>query len=192
MTAYTCDLDSNQHIQIQNQGSQTVIKLNSGGQGQQQSQSNSFETGNWRVPPTVFRTPSGVVLRIEAIDQHFIQVQANGMKKLDTAPSLSDAEVLPLRKVELEETSSPSMPEMQPMKPMSPMKPMEPMQMNDMQMQMEPMEMHMGNMSMRMGEQRRTETAQKQKQLTKNFCSQCGSKVGEGDRFCSYCGNSLA
>jgi len=31
------------------------------------------ETGNWRVPPTVFRTPSGVVLRIEAEqDQHFM------------------------------------------------------------------------------------------------------------------------
>jgi len=53
-----------------------MITLVSGGSGQQQSQGNSFETGNWRVPPTVFRTPSGVVLRIEAEqDQHFIQVQ---------------------------------------------------------------------------------------------------------------------
>jgi len=49
---------------------------------------NSFETGNWRVPPAVFRTPSGVVLRIEAEqDQRFIQVQ-DRMSRLDAAPSL--------------------------------------------------------------------------------------------------------
>jgi hypothetical protein len=180
MAAYTCDLDQGQKVYIENQGSRTEITLASGGSGQQQSQRNSFETGNWRVPPTVFRTPSSVVLRIEAEQsQHFIQVRGNRISRLDAAPSLSDAEVLPLRKVETEEASRQStMPDMPPIKPMKPMPPM--------QMQMEPMAMRMGNMEMRM------ETAPQQRQSTKNFCSQCGSKVEEGDRFCSHCGNRLA
>lgn len=194
MAAYTCNLAQGQQVYIENQGSQTLITLVSSGSGQQQSQGNSFETGNWRTPPTVFRTASGVVLRIEAEQgQHFIQMQANGMIRLDAAPSLSDAEVLPLRKEETESASrQSSMPDMQPMKPMKPMKPMPPMQIDDMQMQMEPMAMRMGNMEMRMGETLRTETAPKQRQSTRNFCPQCGSKVEESDRFCSQCGNSLA
>lgn len=194
MAAYTCDLDKDQQIHIENQGKQTVIKLVSGGPSQQQSQGNSFETGNWRVPPTVFRTQNGVVLRIEADPgQHFIQVQANKMSRLDAEPSLSDADVLPLQKVGTEAASSQnSMQPMQPMKPMEPMKPMSPMQIDDMQMQMKPMTMRMGNMEMRMGEPLQTKTAPEQRQSTKNFCPQCGSKVGGGDRFCSNCGNSLA
>ena len=173
MAAYTCELDKGQQIYIENQGSQTVITLTSGGSGQQQSQRNQFETGNWRVPPTVFQTRNGVVLRIEAEQsQRFIQVQANGMSSLDAAPTLSDADVLPLRKVEMEEASTQSMPEMQPMQPMQPMKPMQPMQ------------MRMGNMEMQMGETPQMKTA-------KNFCSQCGGKIMGGDRFCSQCGNRL-
>ena len=192
MAAYTCDIDKNQHIYIENQDSRTVITLVSGGQGKQQSQGNSFETGNWRVPPTVFRTASGVVLRVEAErNQHFIQVQGNGMTRLDAAPSLSDADVLPLHKVEAEEVSRYSMPDMQPMQPMKPMKPMPPMQIDDMQMQMEPMTMRMGNMEMRMGEPLRIETQPEQRQKTRNFCTQCGSKLGVSDRFCSQCGNRI-
>ena len=179
MAAYTCDLDKDQQIYIENQGSRTVIRLTSGGLGQQQSQSNSFETGNWRVPPTVFRTRGGVVLRIEAEQsQLFIQVQSNAMSKLDAAPSLSDADILPLQKVETETPSKQSsMPGMQPMQPMEPMKPMQPMQ--------------MGNMK-QMGEPPQMESATEQRQSTKNFCPQCGSKVEKGDRFCSNCGNELA
>ena len=192
MAAFKCDLDNGQQVTIENQGSSTVITLVSGGSGQQQSQGNSFETGNWRGKPTVFRTPSGVVLRIEAEqDQHFIQVQGNGMTKLDAAPSLSDADVLPLHKVEAEEASRYSMPDMQPMQPMKPMKPMPPMQIDDMQMQMEPMTMRMGNMEMRMGEPLRIETQPEHRQKTRNFCPQCGSKLEVSDRFCSDCGNRL-
>lgn len=98
MAAYTCDLDKGQQIYIENQGLQTMIKLVSLGSGQQQSQGNSFETGNWRVAPTVFRTSNGAVLQIEAEqEQHFIQVQGNGMIRLDAAPELNDADALPLR-----------------------------------------------------------------------------------------------
>lgn len=189
MTAYTCNLDNGQQIYVENRGSQTVITLASGGLGQQQSQRNSFETGNWRVPPTVFRTRLGVVLRIEAEQgEHLIQVQGNRMSKLDAAPSLSDAEVLRLQKVETSSASRHSMPDMQPMEPM---KPMPPMQIDDMQMRMAPMEMRMGNMSMRMGEPRRMQTAPDETQSLKNFCPQCGSKVAKGDRFCSHCGKGL-
>ena len=125
MTAYTCDLDNDQQIYIQNQGSQTEISLVSGGQNQRQSQRNSFETGSWRVPPTVFHLANAAVLRIESEQgEYFIQVQANRMSQLNAPPSLSDADVLPLRKTEAE--SRDSTPEM---KPMEPMKPMESMQM---------------------------------------------------------------
>lgn len=173
MDAYVCELDKGQQIYIENQRSQTLIKLSSSNKSQQQSQSNCFETGNWRVPPTVFRTSSGVLLRIETEQsQYFIQVQANGMIKLDSPSSLSDAEVLPLQKVEADIASKQSsIPGMQPMSPMKPM---------------QPMHMQMGNMEMRMG------TAPEQKQSAKNFCPQCGSKVGKSDRFCSNCSNNLA
>lgn len=174
MATYICELDQGQQIYIENQGVQTAIALVSSGPGQQQSQRNSFETGNWRVPPTGFRTPSGVVLQIEAKQgQHFIQVQANGMTRLNSAPSLSNADMLPLQQVD-EAVSKHAMPDMQPMKPM---KPMPPMQISDM-------EMRMGTLRM--------ETAPQQRQSTRNFCPQCGSKVAIGDYFCSYCGNSLA
>lgn len=182
MATYKCELAEGQQIYIENQGMQTAIALVSSGSDQQQSQRNSFETGTWQVPPTAFQTPSGVVLRIEAEGQHFIQVHANRMTKLDDAPSLSNADVLPLRKVD-EMESRQSLPDMQPMEPMQPMPPM---QMNNMEMRMEPMTMRMGNMEMRM------ETAPEQRQSVKNFCSQCGSKVEQGDYFCSHCGNSLA
>ena len=196
MAAYTCNLDKNEQIYIENQEQQTVIKLTSSGQSQEQSQSNSFETGKWRVPPTVFQTRNGVVLRIEAEHgQHFIQLQANRMTRLDSDPWLSDADVLPLRQDATEAASSHSMQPMQPMEPMKPMelmKPMSQMQIDDMQMQIKPMMMQMGNMEMRMGEPLQTNITPKQRQSVKNFCSQCGSKVGQSDRFCSNCGNALA
>jgi hypothetical protein len=75
------------------------------------------------------------------------------------------------------------------MEPMEPMKPMSPMQMGDLQMGS--MEMRMGDMEMRMGEPLRTKTKLEPRQSTKNFCNQCGSKLGEADRFCSHCGNRL-
>ncbi len=187
MVTYRCDLDKGKQIYIENQESLTAIALVSGGSNQQQSQRQSFETGKWQVPPTVFlQSSSGVVLRIEAEQgQYFIQVQASGMSRLNTVPSLSDANVLPLHKVD--ETAASNLPDMQPMKPM---KPMPPMQMDDMQMQMTPMKMQMGNMEMHMGEPIEKKMPES-RQLTKNFCNQCGSKIEEKDRFCSYCGNRL-
>jgi len=185
MAAYTCDLDNGQQIYVDYQEPLTVITLTSGEPGQQQSQRNSFETGDWAEPPTLFGTSSGVVLRIETEQgQHFIQVQTNGMSRLNAAPLLNGAEVLPLWEVGTEAVPRHSLPDMQPMKPMKPMKPMSPMQ-------MKPMAMHMDGMSMQMGEQLQTKKETESRQSTKNFCNQCGSKVQDSDRFCSQCGNRL-
>ena len=49
---------------------------------------------------------------------------------------------------------------------------------------LQPMQMKMGNMQMNMN-------SPAQQQPTKHFCSQCGTKMGLGDRFCSSCGKPL-
>ena len=158
---YTCNLDNNRQLYIENQGVQTVIALSSTSPNQQQSQRSSFETGNWILPPSLFRTSSGLVVRIEAQQgQYFIQVQASGMSILTTAPSLIDAEVLPLQRA-----TAQTAPKFQPMPPMTPMA---------------PMQMRMGNMEMQMG-----------KPLGRRFCSQCGHGVEPSDRFCPQCGHQL-
>jgi len=79
------------------------------------------------------------------------------MSRLDAAPSLGDADVVTLQKVEAEEASRHSMPDMQPMEPMKPMKPMPPMQIDDMQMQMEPMTMRWATWRCAWGEPLRME-----------------------------------
>jgi spore coat protein CotH len=164
MTAYRGKLHRGQQIYLENQGRQTVITLVSTGVGQQQSQRYSFDTGKWRVMPTVFRTAAGGVIQIEGEGQRFVQVQAQGMSVLNVSPPLSGAETLPL----------------------------EPMKMGNMQMSMNPMEMRMGNMEMRMGEPLKMRKPSEQAHSAKNFCPQCGSRVEAGDRFCSHCGNRLS
>ncbi|MGL5065447.1 MAG: zinc ribbon domain-containing protein, partial [Microcoleus sp.] len=117
---------------------------------------------------------SGVILRIESAQgQYFVRVQGNSTIALNSPPSLTAAEELPLT-----ETGVPPMAPMAPMKPMEPMKPMSPMQ----PMQMGEMEMRMGNMSVQIGNSA---------PAAKHFCSQCGAKISEGDRFCSSCGHPL-
>lgn len=173
--AYKCKLGNGQEVYIENQGVQTIVTLASGGPGQQQQASTGFQTGKWTVAPTLFKTASGVVLRIESEQgQSFMQLQAGGISTMSGTPALSDAEVLSLQQVEA--TPSQSMP---PMEPMKPMEPMQPMKMGNMEMKINPMEMRMGNMSMEMGSS------------GKRFCSQCGTAVQGSDRFCSSCGHQL-
>lgn len=184
--AYVCDLGTGQQIYLQNQDDQTSITLTTSGPGQQQSQGSSIHTGRWTLPPTVFRLPTGVVLRIEATrGQFFVQVQAGVMQLMSAAPHLADAEVLSLRQVAgTTAASQSSMAPMPPMEPMKPMEPMEPMKMGDMEMRMKPMEMRMGNMHLQMGSP--SQPAEK-----KRFCTQCGAPVGANDRFCGQCGHRL-
>lgn len=188
MTAYRCDLSRGQQIYLENQETQTVITLSSAGSGQQQSMGSSFETGKWRVLPTVFQTDAGVVIQIAGEQgQSFIQVQAHGMSVLNASPPLASADTLAIQPVETEtETGGGNaIPRMEPMEPMPPMK------MGKMQMSMKPMSMRMGNMSMRMGEPLQPKTSSAPQQVSQNFCPQCGSKVAAGDRFCSNCGRQL-
>jgi hypothetical protein len=185
--AYIANLSTGQQIYIENQGIQTVIMLTSSSHGQQQSQSSSFETGEWIVPPTLFRTPTGVVLRLEsASEQRFVQIQANGLSTLSTAPTLSFAEVISLQQVAEPAKSRQSSIEFTPMEPMKPMEPLPPLKMGDMEMSMNPMEMRMGNMQLRMGEAAPAST-----QVGQRFCTQCGQSVKPSDRFCGSCGHRL-
>jgi len=173
--AYLCDLGKGQKLYIENPGMQTVLTLSSSSPGQQQQTSSSFQTGRWVIPPTAFRTGSGIVLRLESQSgPQFVIVQASGMSVLSTIPELSEAEAIALDQVAMEAgPNDNTMRPMEPIKPMEPMKPMTPMK---------PMQMQMGNMSMQMGTQVIS---------GKRFCPQCGTGVGESDRFCASCGHSL-
>ncbi|KAM3110779.1 zinc-ribbon domain-containing protein [Phormidesmis sp. 146-33] len=173
--AYLCDLGTGQQLRVENQGTQTIVTLTSSSTGQQQSQQSSVQTGEWQLPPTLFRTATGLILRIEAAQGHtFISLQSNSISLLKGLPSMVKADVLPLQ-----QTSDSA-----PFKPMEPMKPLEPMKMGNMQMKSSPMEMRMGNMQMKMGNSSTIPS-------TKRFCSQCGERVGVSDRFCAHCGSQL-
>ncbi len=104
---------------------------------------------------------------------------------MSETPTLSDAEILSLQKIEAAPRQSmPPMKPMKPMKLMQPMQPMQPMKMGDMEMSMNPMQMRMGNMSMAMGSTSSTTSG-------KSFCPQCGVTVQPSDRFCSSCVHQL-
>ena len=177
--AYTANLSGNQQLTIANQGIQTSIALISSSPGQQQSQSNSFTTGNWIEPPQLYQTGSGFVLQINSNNgQHFVLIQANSINTI-AAPALSNAV-----KVDLKNTPDTTANQNEiKFKPMQPMQPMQPMKMGNMSMDINSMSMQMGNMSLDMNKQKSAST--------KRFCSQCGEKVKPGDRFCSSCGNQL-
>lgn len=184
--AYIGNLGTGQQLYIENQGTQTRVTLTSSSTGQQQSQSSSFETGNWSVPPTLFRTPAGFILRIESTKgQCFVQIQANGLSTMPSAPPLAHADTISLEQVADASTSSQQSMQFTPlMEPMKPMEPLPPLKMGDMEMRMNPMEMRMGNMELRMGEQSPTQSGQ-------SFCTECGHPVKPGDRFCASCGHRL-
>jgi hypothetical protein len=126
------------------------------------------------------------LLRIDSVrGQHLIQVHANGFNSLRTVPSLINADVIPLQKVAETETSSQSSVLFQPIEPMEPMRPMK---LGNMSMGMNPMEMRMGNMYMQMPQDSNKESPSKSNQ---QFCTQCGTLVKTGDRFCAHCGHKL-
>lgn len=177
--AYRCDLGNGQTVDIENPGMQTAIVLTTSRPGQQQQSHSHFETGRWILAPAAFRTETGVVVRIESEQgQHFVLLQAGSIGVLKSMPDLKNVEVLPLQFVNTE--AGPDDNTMPAMEPMEPMKPMEPMRMGNMEMQMNPMKMQMGNLSMEM-----------KSPTSKRFCTQCGSPVAGGDRFCSSCGHRL-
>lgn len=193
--AYIGNLSSTDQLRVENVGVQTAIALGSVKTGQQQSQQNRLATGHWVVPPTLFQTATGWILRIEADQgQFFVQIAPGSIHLLSAPPSLLGATVLPLQPVTTSASSftssstSSSNPSMPPLAPLPPLEPMPPMQMGDMQMQLEPMQMRMGNMQMQIG----TPTPTPTPEASQRFCTQCGKGVNSGDRFCAQCGQALS
>lgn len=178
---YAADLDGGQRLTVALAGSQTTVSLALSSPGQQQQQATSYSTGTWSVPPTLWRTAHGIVLRIETAErQWFIAVQMQGLAVLATPPLLNAAQSIPFTSIP---ASATPMQPMQPMKPMTPMQPMQPMkpmqmQMGDMQMQMQPMQMQMGDMQLR--------------QPAQPTCRACQGLIESTDRFCRACGTQLA
>lgn len=180
---YLGNLSTSQRLYIENRDNQTIVTLVSSSNRQQQSQSSSLETGNWTIPPSLFKIDNTFLVRIESVKgQYFIQVQSNGLNILKTTPSLNNVDVLPLEKVSQTETSNQSSVQF------SPMKPMQPMKLNDMSMDINAMEMRMGDMYLRMPENPSTESSS---QSHRHFCTKCGNLVKIGDCFCAYCGHKL-
>lgn len=164
---YQAELGQGQRVTIDNQGAQTVITIASYGAGQQQSQQMSVSLGEWSTLPTLFKTPTGLILQIESAQQRtWVRLHANSVSLLGDCPPMVGAQAVKLKQVD----ESVGMPEMRSMR------------MGNMEMQMEPMQMRMGNLQMSMN------TPQAQ---SIQFCSQCGTKVKPSDRFCFNCGTKL-
>ncbi len=196
---YVGQFAAGRSLQIQQQGDQTAIALLSTAPGQQQQQQLLIATGAWLVPPTLFKLPMGLVLRLEtAHGQQFVHVQATSLHTLTSPPNLLGAEVLPLQQMETPATS--------PMADWSPLPPLEmgkmgnmgSMSLGDMQTQINPMVMRMGNMELRMEASSAASSAVPTNPTPaatptgQRFCTQCGHPVKAGDRFCGACGHGLA
>lgn len=193
MPQYFANLTSQQQIYLENQGNQTVITLLTGSPHQQQSQSTSWQTGVWTFPPILWRGAMGFVLRVEGQGGQFLGlIQGSSINTLAAMPSIAHAQIIPLQPLANPNQDS-AFPSMQPMQPMQPMPPMQ-MQMPPLE-SMPPMRMQLGNMQMQMGgatSQSSSPPATPSKSAsTQSFCSQCGAKTGESDRFCAHCGHHL-
>ena len=173
--AYKANLNANQQLIIENRDIQTSIAIISSSPSQQQSQSSIITTGHWTTLPQLFKTSSSFILEIESDrGQYFIQIQANGIQTLATAPFLDNAQRLEFQEIHSTATKQSKI-EFEPMKPM---------EMGNMSMSMNPMSMRMGNMSMQMEKEVKSASAQR-------FCTQCGQEVEPSDRFCGSCGHQL-
>lgn len=118
---YECELKIGQHLEIDNEGEQTIVSFSSRATGQQQSQGHGFTTGKWARKPTVHRAGKTLIVRLETSGgARFLLIEDNQTTMLNSEPVLENAET-----VELKE--APERKRMKPMEPMRPMKPMEPM-----------------------------------------------------------------
>lgn len=121
---YKGDLPTGQQVYIESQDGQTIMTL-SQGEEHQQVQRSSFETGEWKEAPTLFKVEDDAILCIKANDEQFFYcLRSAGIHTLREPPALDKAETLPLQKT----GESPDLEPMRPMKPMEPMAPLKPMQ----------------------------------------------------------------
>jgi hypothetical protein len=133
---YMFDLGPGQFLAVASDGEKTVLTMQSGGIGQQQSQQSSFVAGPWIAPPMAWELGGICHLRIQTQSGTLWLQAGRGQIGIGQTPP-PNANPLPGRSMSA--PPPPPMPEMPPMKPMemSPMK---------------PMEMRMGNMAMQMGD----------------------------------------
>lgn len=180
--AYSCDLGSGQRLDLDIQGTQTIVAIASSSAGQQQQSSNSLQTGAWTSPPEVYRTSDGIAVKLQtAQGSEYIQIHGSSISLSTTAPELS-TEQLPTQQTKVLNSTLP---------PMEPMKPMQPMTMGTMQMNLKPMAMKMGDMAMQIGSSSVSSTTAATPAPTRRFCTQCGVSVKPSDRFCASCGHPL-
>lgn len=120
--SYAYRMENGQQLLADDEGDQTRVSLGRGeGGSQQQSQGNTFDTGSWSKPPTLFKTGQDLILRVEAKGgTRFIRVHGDELQLLNDEPDLDQAQQL-----DLSESDQPA--GMKPMKPMKPMEPMKPM-----------------------------------------------------------------
>ncbi len=177
---YQYDLGLGQKIYIDNSGSTTVITLASSSSGQQQQSGTQVQTGPWTEAPQVARSGGGVLLRCVTAQGVFIwQVQGTQIGSADIA-AWPAKQAVALQATEVE---PPAVPSMEPIRPMPPMEPMAPMTLGNMHVSANPMTMQMGDMRLSMGNAEAPNA--------KKFCTQCGSAIKAGDRFCGSCGHQL-
>ncbi|MBW4698222.1 MAG: hypothetical protein KME03_10075 [Aphanocapsa lilacina HA4352-LM1] len=132
---YVFDVGPGQMLVVSLQGEQTVLSLQSGSVGQQQSQQSGFPTGAWLVEPQAWQSHGTVRLRIQSQRGCFWLQVGHGQIGAGSPPP-QDALPVPSRAVSGPPRTRPAEPTMRPMAPVPPIK---------------PMEMQMGNMAMRMG-----------------------------------------
>lgn len=167
-------LSEGRELFVENNGDQTQITLRSGDAGQMQSQGTGFTTGEWKMAPVLYKSSQGAVLQVEANQGRFyFLIAATSIRTLLDAPSLHDAEAIPLHEAVASQ-----------FKPMEPLKPLEPMR------PMKPMEMKMGDMEMSMGSAKE-DTSGQSAASQRHSCTQCGTEAQSADNFCARCGQKL-
>ena len=195
---YSCDLPSGQTLYLDNQGEMTNATVLMKQSGQQQQSGSSVMTGAWQIPPQVFLMGGGAVVRLTtARGVWSLMVQGMGLSVQSGVVEMGD-QVMPLTPLsQMPNVASSSF-------SMQPMQPMQPISMNPMQMQMGNMGMSMGPLSSQasssvsskgnsVGNGAASPSRDSPGKASSNvkFCSQCGTGVKVGDRFCSSCGHSL-
>ena len=117
--AYQGQLSGGMTVTIEEQGDQTQVSVEHGGQ----RQGSGRTTGAWQSAPKLWQTGDGGVVEISGDEKSWLRVTDGGAQSLDQAPDLEGAQAVDLTEVKDGE----GQPTMKPMKPMEPMKPMKPM-----------------------------------------------------------------
>ncbi len=95
---YIAQIDQDQRISIKNEGTKSVITLTNVS-GQRQDRSATVESGAWLSPPALFQIENGLLLRFHTNEDNvFFRIQDDQITRLSSAPSLSGARPLSLRR----------------------------------------------------------------------------------------------